>query len=897
TPSPSEEGGLDRIFALIREATKVDFTYYKPSTVLRRIERRMTFNQIDDLPAYVRYLESHPAEVIALYRELLIGVTSFFRDREVFDELETNYLPALLLDSDKGELRIWVAGCSTGEEAYSLAILCREVMDRLGLRRQVKIFATDIDRDALYQAGSGVYSEGIAADVPPRLLSKYFHHRDERYHIDRSLREMVVFAQHNLIKDPPFTNIDLISCRNLLIYLQPVLQRKAIELFGFSLNPGGLLILGTSETTGEHGELFELLHPRYRIYRSKGRRRPAGDLQEFATTAVPVVGLNRLYAPGQPLAAQRAHEEERLFERFLQAIAGEFVPLAVVVNERLEVLHIVGDPSDYFRLPSGKLVNDISRMAIKELAIPLATGLQKVFKTQKEIRYSNIRLPKGEEVQGVDILIKPLPTKKNQEPLAVVFIEETSALTRERRTNDVQVYDLSAEAEQRIRDLEQELQFTRENLQATIEELETSNEELQATNQELLASNEELQSANEELQSVNEELHTVNSEYQSKIIELTELTNDLDNLIASTRVATLFVDENLEIRRFTPEARQIFKILDTDIGRPLGLILHTLEEVDLIALTHHVQTSGEEIEKEVRNQSGDWYLMRIFPYCVGKNQFAGLVLSFTDISRLKATQSALSESEVRLSSLYRAAPIGIAHWVEGRLLEVGGRLAEMLGYSEEELNGLPAAKLFESESTYQSFLSHLHADIEQYGLSAVEVSLLRKDGGLLPTLISAARYREDDPTQGYTLTVTDLTSRKQAEQEAAQTRRHYELLFNTMAEGVVFQAASGEIIAANPAAERILGLTFDQMRGRTSHDPRWRAIDENGDPLPGDQHPSMMALRSGEPVFGKMMGVFNPNLGQMRWLRVNAIPIYEGNQVKEVYTTFLDVTDERERTR
>ncbi|MFN3307708.1 MAG: chemotaxis protein CheB [Anaerolineales bacterium] len=894
-PRPTEEGGLERIFALIREATKVDFTYYKPSTVIRRIERRMTFNQIEDLPGYVHYLESHPSEVIALYRELLIGVTSFFRDREVFDELEVNYLPSLFLDSDKRELRFWVAGCSTGEEAYSLAILCREVMERIDMRRQVKIFATDIDRDALYQAGSGIYSEGIAADVPPRLLSKYFHHRDEYYQIDRSLREMVVFAQHNLIKDPPFTNIDLITCRNLLIYLQPVLQRKAIDLFSFSLNSGGLLVLGTSETTGENGELFELLHPRYRIYRSKGRRRPAGDLQEFANSAVPVPGLNRLYTLGQPLVAQRAHEEERLFERFLQAIAGEFLPLALIVNERLEVLHIVGDPVDYFRLPSGKLINDISRMAIKELSIPLATGLQKVFKAQKEIRYSNIRLPKEGEKQGVDILIKPLPTKKTQEPLAAVFIEESASLSHDRRAGDVQVYDLSAEAEQRIRDLEQELQFTRENLQATIEELETSNEELQATNEELLASNQELQSANEELQSVNEELHTVNAEYQSKIIELTELTNDLDNLIASTRIATLFLDENLDIRRFTPEARKIFKILDNDIGRPLNMILHTLEDVDLLALTQQVQSCGGEVEREVRTQNGEWYLLRVFPYCVGKNQFAGLVLSFTDISRLKAAQSALSDSEVRLASLYRAAPIGIAHWIADRVQDVGGRLAEMLGYSEEELNGLPAARLFESQSAYQSFLSHLQAELEQRRVSAVEVSLRCKDGALLPALVSAARYREDDPAQGYTFTVSDLTLYREALQEAAQSKRSYELLFNTMAEGVVFQNAGGEITAANPAAERILGLTFDQMRGRTSHDPRWQTVDADGAPFPGEKHPAMVALRSGQPVFGVIMGVFNPHCEQMRWLRVNAIPIYEGDQVKGVYTTFLDITDERQQ--
>ncbi len=727
---------------------------------------------------------------------------------------------------------------------------------------------------------------------PPRLLGKYFHHRDNRYQIDRSLREMVVFAQHNLIKDPPFTNIDLISCRNLLIYLQPVLQHKAIELFNFSLNPGGLLILGTSETTGEQGETFELLNPRSRIYRSKGKRRLGGELHNFASAPVPLPNINRLYGLDQPLAIHRAQEEERLFERFLQALSGEFLPLSLVVNERFEVLHIVGDATDYFRLPSGKLVNDVSRMAIKELAIPLATGLQKVFKTQKEIRYSNIRVQKENQIKNVDILIKPLPTKKTQEPLAAIFIEEATPLVRERRTNEVQVYDLSAEAEQRIRDLEQELQFTRENLQATIEELETSNEELQATNEELLASNQELQSANEELQSVNEELHTVNAEYQSKIIELTELTNDLDNLMASARTAILFLDENFEIRRFTPDARRIFKILDSDIGRPLNLILHTLEGVDLISLSQQVQVCGEEYESEVRSQDGSWYLMRIFPYCIGRQQFAGLVLSFTDITRLKTTQNALSESELRLASFFRAAPIGFAIWSAGQIQEVSEKLAEMLAYSKAELETMSIAQLFLDEKEYQSFLMQLQDDLVTYGRSAVEVNLKGKNGSSLPVLINSVIEKQDSP-QVYASTMLDLSLRKAALREAASSRQRYELLFNTMSEGVVFQDASGQIVAANPAAERILGLSFDQMSGRTSHDPRWKAVDEKGHPLPGDQHPSMVALKAGKPVHGYIMGVFNPQCNEIRWLRVNATPILDDSGVKEVYTTFLDITDEK----
>ena len=659
----SDEQGLTRIFAILREKCKVDFTFYKPSTVTRRIERRMTINQTDDIKEYVAFLASRPGEVAALYRELLIGVTSFFRDQSAFDRLSQLALPEILTGASGREVRFWVAGCSTGEEAYSLAILTRETMELLGVSRDVKIFATDIDRDAIHFAANGTFPESIAADISPRLLSKYFYKKEDNFQVARGIREMVVFAQHNLIRDPPFTNIALISCRNLLIYLQPILQHKVLEFFNFSLNPGGVLMLGTSETTGEMTDYFEVLDPKWKLYRSKGRLKPLSDGAHLLS----VTESRTRELRGQFAGARRALRvgaEERVLERFLEVIAQDYIPLAVIVNPQLEVLHVLGDAAGYFRLPSGKVVNDISKMAVRELAIPLTTGIQKVFRQRQELRFANIRLSRDGGARMVDLRIRPLPEKKGQEPLAVVFLE---GIKRPEATAEAEssppTYDLSKATEERLRDLEQDLQFTRENLQATIEELETSNEELQATNEELLASNEELQSTNEELQSTNEELFTVNTEYQSKIIELTELNNDVENLLDTTQIGNLLLDENLEVRRFSPKIAELFKLLESDVGRPITHISHFLVNCDPIRIVREVQISGQTMEREVRTQEGRWYLMRVAPYTVGPRTFSGTVMSFVDITGFKEMQLDLAEKEAELKETARLAKVGSWQYV------------------------------------------------------------------------------------------------------------------------------------------------------------------------------------------------------------------------------------------
>ena len=639
-----DENGLTRIFAMLRDRCKVDFTFYKPSTVSRRIERRMSVNQIVDINDYADFLKHHPAEISTLSRELLIGVTRFFRDPEVFQSLMRGWLPGIINNGDQHELRFWVAGCSTGEEAYSIAISARECMRQLGIVKDVKIFATDIDRNAIAKAGTGIYPESIAADISNDLLTKYFYRKDENFHIIRNIREMVVFAQHNLIKDPPFTHIDLVTCRNLLIYLQPVLQRKVLDMINFSLRPGGLLMLGLSETIGDMHEMFETIEQKHKIYRSRGKRNVV-----FNHEGVPITAGRRLAEfPGRVFhgrQSSRVVNEEKTLQRFVDALAGDYIPLSIIVNEQLEVQHLIGDSTGLFRLPSGRPVNDITKMVARELAIPISTGIQRVCRTGKPHIFSNIRVNQQDRIQSFTMTIRPLPEKRGQELLLAVLIEPVVSSSTLDASHDTRVYDLDKEAQQYLRDMEQELQFTRENLQATIEELETSNEELQATNEELLASNEELQSTNEELQSTNEELHTVNVEYQNKIIELTELNNDVENLLSSSLVGKLLLDDNLEIRRFSQEISNIFKILATDVGRPLTHLTHHLVDLDPVTLVKQVMANKKMIESEVQTEDGRWYLMRVMPYQISPDVYSGAMLSFVDISELIKNRFDLVEND------------------------------------------------------------------------------------------------------------------------------------------------------------------------------------------------------------------------------------------------------------
>jgi len=819
----TDEDGFTRIFAILREKTKVDFTYYKPSTVIRRIERRMTVNQIHDLPDYVKFLESYPGETASLYRELLIGVTNFFRDREAFELLGDEFLPELLRKGPDREIRFWVAGCSTGEEAYSLAILCREAMESLDRSYDIKIFATDVDRDAIVRAGNGVYPESSAADLSPLLLTKYFYRRNEHFQVARHIREMVVFAQHNLVKDPPFTNIDLITCRNLLIYLQPVLQKKAFELFNFSLAPQGLLFLGSSETTGEMADYFEPLNHKWKIYRSKGKRKPAQLGQDLIGPydARNRFGYARYHAGQQTL---RAQEEERVLDRFLHVVAGNYIPLALIVNENMEPIHVLGDTEGYFKLPPGKTQHDVSKMAGRELAIPLATGIQKAFKSREEVRYTNIRMKHLGVAKSIQMRIMPLPDRKGQEPLVAVFVEEAASNRNGVVIPESYAYDIGQDAQQRIMDLEQELQFTKENLQATIEELETSNEELQATNEELLSSNEELQSTNEELQSVNEELHTVNAEYQSKILQLTELNNDVDNLLASTRIGILFLDENLEIRKFTPQVSRLFKVMEKDLGRPINHLTHRLVQGDPLQAIEQVHKTSQPPGEEVQSEDGQCFLMRVMPYNIGPQSYSGVVIAFIDISQLKEAQKAFLRIQGMLNETGRMAKIG--GW------ELDIERQELLWTQEvyhiHEVEPAYNPTLEKALNFYAPDSRELLRDAIRQATDAgrpfdMELEFITAAGNPLWVKCRGKATRSDGRTVKVSGTFQDITTRKQAEQSLLATKEllsgvldttlHCVMAFRSIRDDMG-RIVDFEFLLANPAAARSIGHSSADLVGR-----------------------------------------------------------------------------------
>lgn len=816
----TDEGGLNRIFSLMREKTGIDFTYYKPSTVVRRIERRMTVNQIISLPDYVRYIEGFPKEIDCLQRDLLIGVTNFFRDPQAYKELRDTWLPQLMREKGDQPIRIWVAACSTGEEAYSVAILCHEVMASLGKLIEIKIFATDIDKESIAFAGTGIYPESISADVPPELLAKYFYRRSDGFQIARHIREMVVFAQHNLVKDPPFTNLEMVSCRNLLIYLQTVLQQRVLELFNFSLNPGGLLFLGSSETTGDMAEYFEALHNKWRIYQSRGRKRR--DMLSPATVNFSTSATRHNHPRLETNLrghVYNAVEEERIGERLLQGISGTYLPFTMVLNEHMELLHVVGNANDYLRFPTGRMLSDASKLAHRDLAIPLATGVQKVLNDGQDINYNNIHLrDEGQPQRLVNMRIQLLPTRKGQAPLLAVIISEPQ-VNNGNRLPDAVTYDVGLDAEQRISDLEQELQYTRENLQATVEELETSNEELQATNEELLASNEELQSTNEELQSVNEELYTVNAELQGKIVELTEANNDLDNLLINTHIATLFLDRNLEIRRFTPEVSRFIRIIDQDVGRPFDHLVHELLDVNLDMLARQVNDTHQCLEQEVKDKVGRCYLMRIYPYRVSPNLYSGVLLTFIDIESTKNIQKKLEQSEERNRAAQNAAQLGTWDWdLQTGVVTWSENIEKLFGFAPGAFNGTYDAFLgtipAEDRARIQAEVDRCLADPNRP--YQVHHRIIRPDNGAIRWMHEHGAVHADAQGKpvGMTGIVRDITDKRDLELSQARTVRLFRATLDNLHLIALHLDEEGRVLYVNPYMHEVSCWSSEELMGR-----------------------------------------------------------------------------------
>lgn len=644
------QNNVTKILLQIRTQTGQDFSNYKQNTIRRRVERRMAVHQIDKIENYLEYIRKNPAEVETLYKDMLIGVTNFFRDPDAFSILEETVIPEILKDKKSGQsIRIWVPGCATGEEAYSIAIIIAEAMDKRQLPCNVQIFGTDIDEDAIEFARAAVYPESIAADVSKERLNRFFIKEENTYKAKKQLRDMLVFATQSLIKDPPFSRLDLLSCRNVLIYMDAVLQKKLLPVFHYTLNQGGYLFLGSSESIGEFTDLFSSKNAKWKIYKCKG----SGIHKGTALTAMPV---DDTVKANPKEMGRKEYRASNVFELAEREILSKYAPPFVLVNERHDVLYVYGKIHKYLLTPVGVPNFNILKMAHEDLRYKLSTALHNAGKKKTAIVTRGLRVRDNGNFLTVDMTVKPLNSGADIQGLLMVIFEEQKPIEI-----DVKKKETAAEtgkADPKIMALEQELKSTKEYLQATIEELETSNEELKSTNEELQSTNEELQSANEELetskeeqQSTNEELETVNSELQNKVTELSRANNDLNNLLASTNIATIFLDTRLHIVRFTPTLSDLFNVLPSDINRPISDITSKIESASLYKDAETVLRTLVKKESEIRSGDGRWFNIRILPYRTLENVIDGVVITFIDITKLKETEQSVIKSHEYAESI------------------------------------------------------------------------------------------------------------------------------------------------------------------------------------------------------------------------------------------------------
>ncbi len=628
----TDEERLTRILVILRERTGRDFSSYKRSTIRRRIERRMAVTQVETMDQYARILAAEQLETETLFRELLIGVTNFFRDPEAWKALQSEVIAKLVMRGPPGNpVRVWVPACSTGEEAYSMAIALQEQAEEAKRNVPIQIFATDIDAEAIERARLGQYPDSVAADVSPERLARFFTQEGDGYRVRKSIRDLVVFAVQDLIMDPPFSHLHLVSCRNLLIYMSGDLQQRLMPLFHYALDDGGYLFLGTSETVGVSAERFSLVDKKWKIYRRESgmARTPRTVSTGPGFTASPP-GVRQAPERGAAQLGVRALTERVLLERH--------TPAGVLVNADGNVLYFHGRTGRYLEPPPGEASTRLTDMARPGLQRELAIGLRRALAHDETVRFEKLRVRTNGDVAIVDLVIQRVDAPDAPKGIYLVLFQDRGDETASEGASAAGAE--SGEHEQRIADLERDLTTKEEYLRTAVEELETANEELKSTNEELQSSNEELQSTNEELetskeelQSVNEELVTVNAELQQKIEELSRANNDMNNLLAGTGIGTVYVDNALRIQRFTPAATQIISLIQADVGRPVGDIVTRLDAGhDLVGAVEEVLKTLVSSEDEVRTHAGVPYLMRIQPYRTTENVIEGAVITFVDLS-------------------------------------------------------------------------------------------------------------------------------------------------------------------------------------------------------------------------------------------------------------------------
>ena len=729
---------MEEIMALVTDRTGHDFSGYKRNTLVRRLERRMAIHGLDDPRAYLRHLQRNPAETDLLFKEAIISVTNFFRDPEAWEALAEGPMRECLSEAVAAgrDFRAWVVGCATGEEAYTLAILLSEALEAYDSPVSVQIFATDVDAEAVETARVGRYPAGIADDLSAERLAKYFIAEEDTYRIAKPVRDMVVFAEHNVLQDPPFTRQDLITCRNLLIYLERELQRKLLPVFQYALRPNGVLFLGPSESVDDHDHAFRTLDKRWRIYQVQPEM--AAQLPEMPTRA-PGHALTMFRRPAE--GWERDREGEGLTRSVERLLAHEFAPASVLVNDRGEALFFHGRTGRYLEPASGPAQSQLVEMARDGLRAPLMKGLREVTDADDESLEQRVWVQTDGQMEEVLLEVRPVTFPRSLRGLRMVSFrlpERSPGGDGEAAEGDA---GENPERPTQVSQLQRELEAARQDTQVTVEELQSSNEELQSMNEELHSMNEELQSSNEELEvskeevdSLNEELRSVNAELETRVAELSQASDDMKNLLDSTEIALLFLDEDMRVKRFTEAARQLIALRESDIGRPIDELTTTLRYDALTDDAREVLDTLEPREVEVQTETGHWYGLRIMPYRTSQNVVSGLVCVFRDIQgakRLEVSESLFRgivqtvrepllvlDPELRVvtanDGFYRTFPLR-PEQVEGRqLFEVGGGQ-----WDKPELRAL-LAEVLPAEEKVEDY--RLELAFEGQGARAVSIN-------------------------------------------------------------------------------------------------------------------------------------------------------------------------------
>jgi two-component system, chemotaxis family, CheB/CheR fusion protein len=758
---------LKKIFSMLYTLSRQDFLFYKQSTMLRQIERRMKVNFFSSFEQYARFLEESPQEVQLLFDDLLIGVTSFFRDAEAWQALTEKAIAKIIQRDPENEIpiRVWVPACSTGEEAYSMAILFQEQLEALGSRRKVQIYATDINPHAIEHARAGAYRSSIKADLSEEHLARFFMMEGSSIQVKKNIRDMVVFAVQNLIMDPPFSRMDLISCRNLLIYLEPETQRKVLPLFHYALIKEGFLFLGNAETVSGFGDFFSTIDRRNKIYRKKETsQRPTAEVK-FNLSAVGRIQSND---------PQREKSVDRMgLPEWTEKVIGEFFsPACVVIDEKFDILYVHGHIGNYLEPPQGESTTNIVKMARGGLKAKLSAAIRKAIRQRTDVQVKRLKYKINGEEQVIQMTVKLFIAAIDDQTLILVVFEEVQSIPFHPGSADND--QPSENTEQRIADLEQELKIKEDFLQTTVSDLEALNQEVKLINEDLLSANEELQSTNEELetskeelQSINEELVTVNTELQRKNEELSATINDVNNFMASTEIATIFLDLDLQIRRYTPTVNKIFSLLPGDIGRPIQHFVSTLKYDKIIEDAQSVLDTLVPCSVEVQSNNGEWYLMSIKPYRTVEHTVDGLVITLFDITKQKKGEEAR-----RLATLVRDSNDAIVIFdTDGKILDWNLGAFRLYGWNENEALQMNIQRVIPLEKD-EEFRTLIQRMAHGEKIDAFETERLTKAGERITIWLTITVLRNDlGKPIGIAATERDITAHRRDERSLKYANR------------------------------------------------------------------------------------------------------------------------------